>query len=46
MIDALRQQLTGLQKPASLAEGPAVLPLGVTTVDDVLGGGQLRGASL
>lgn len=44
MIDALRQQLTRLQKPASLAESPAMLPLGVTAVDDVLGGGLLRGA--
>ncbi len=44
MLDALRQQLTRLQKPAGLAEGPAVLPLGVTAVDDALGGGVLRGA--
>ncbi|WP_137045896.1 ImuA family protein [Pseudolabrys sp. FHR47] len=44
MLDALRQQLTRLQKPAGLAEGPAVLPLDVSAVDDVLGGGLLRGA--
>jgi len=44
MLDALRQQLTHLQKPAGLAEGPVMLPLGVTAVDDALGGGVLRGA--
>lgn len=44
MLDALRQQLTRLQKPAGLADGSAGLPLGVTAVDDVLGGGLLRGA--
>lgn len=44
MLDALRQQLTRLQKPVGIAEGPAVLPLGVSAVDDVLGGGLLRGA--
>lgn len=44
MLDALRQQLNRLQKPAGIAEGPAMLPLGVTAVDDVLGGGLLRGA--
>lgn len=44
MLDALRLQLTRMQKPAGIAEGPAMLPLGATVVDEALGGGLLRGA--
>ncbi|MBS0245225.1 MAG: hypothetical protein JSR61_01295 [Proteobacteria bacterium] len=44
MLDELRQHLARLQKPAGLADGPAVLPLGVPAVDGVLGGGLARGA--
>ncbi|RDV03304.1 ImuA family protein [Undibacter mobilis] len=44
MLDMLRQQLIRLQKPAGIADAPAVLPLGVPAVDDVLGGGLLSGA--
>ncbi|HWK96608.1 MAG TPA: DNA repair protein [Pseudolabrys sp.] len=44
MRDALRQQLIYLQKPASLAEELAALPLGVSAVDNALGGGLLCGA--
>ena len=44
MLDALRQHLTGLQKPAGIVNGPAMLPLGLPAVDGVLGGGLARGA--
>lgn len=44
MLDELRQHLARLQKPAGIADGPAGLPLGIPIVDDVLGGGLLRGA--
>ncbi len=44
MLNELRQHLARLQKPIGVADGPAALPLGVTAVDDVLGGGLLRGA--
>lgn len=42
--DTLRQYLARLQKPVGIAGGPAGLPLGIPAVDDVLGGGLLRGA--
>ena len=44
MLDELRQHLARLQKPAGLVDGPAVLPLGIPAVDEVLGGGLARGA--
>lgn len=44
MIDELRQHLARLQKPAGITDGPAALPLGLPAVDDVLGGGLMRGA--
>jgi len=44
MINELRQHLARLQKPAGITDGPAALPLGLPAVDDVLGGGLMRGA--
>jgi protein ImuA len=44
MIAQLRQSLRALQKPAGIANGPAVLPLGITAIDLALGGGLARGA--
>lgn len=44
MLEELRQQLKALQKPAGLEDGPGALPLGITAIDEVLGGGLARGA--
>ena len=44
MLAELRQRLQALEKPAGLEDGPGALPLGITAVDGVLGGGLLRGA--
>src|SRR3569833_3667853 len=44
MLAELRQHLARLQKPAGLVDGPAMLPLGIPAVDEVLGGGLARGA--
>ena len=44
MLEELRQRLRGLEKPPGLMDGPAALPLGAAGVDDVLGGGLMRGA--
>ena len=43
MIDALRQTLRALQKPAGM-EDAGCLALGVPAVDAALGGGLMRGA--
>jgi protein ImuA len=44
MIDALRQSLQRLQKPAGLDGEAPSLPLGVPAIDAALGGGLMRGA--
>jgi len=44
MLDALRQHLARLQKPAGLGDDRPGLPLGIPAVDGVLGGGLFRGA--
>jgi protein ImuA len=44
MIDALRQHLQRLQKPAGIDGEVIPLPLGVAAIDAVLGGGLARGA--
>jgi protein ImuA len=44
MIDALRQHLQRLQKPAGLDGQARPLPLGIATIDTTLGGGLARGA--
>ena len=44
MIEQLRQRLQALQKTAGIADRPGTLPLGIRTIDDVLGGGLARGA--
>jgi protein ImuA len=44
MIALLRQRLLALQRAPGLKEGPGTLPLGISAIDAVLGGGLLRGA--
>ena len=44
MLKQLRQRLQALQKPAGIADGPRVLPLGIAAIDAALGGGFARGA--
>jgi protein ImuA len=44
MIEQLRQRLRALEKPAGIADGPGVLPLGIPPIDAALGGGLARGA--
>jgi protein ImuA len=44
MIAQLRQSLRALQKPAGIADGPGILPLGIERIDLALGGGLARGA--
>ncbi len=44
MLEQLRQRLQALQKPAGIEDGPGVLPLGIATIDETLGGGLARGA--
>lgn len=44
MIEQLRQRLQALQKVTGIDGDPDSLPLGITAVDDVLGGGLARGA--
>jgi protein ImuA len=44
MIEQLRQYLLTLQKPAGIEDGPGTLPLGISAIDTILGGGLMRGA--
>ena len=44
MIEQLRQRLRALEKPAEIADGLGVQPLGVAAIDAALGGGLARGA--
>jgi len=44
MLAELRQRLQALQRPTGLEGGQGCLPLGIATIDAVLGGGLLRGA--
>jgi protein ImuA len=44
MLDALRQTLQKLERPAALEDGVTAVPLGAARVDAVLGGGLFRGA--
>ena len=44
MLEQLRQRLRALERPAGIADGPSVLPLGIAAIDDTLGGGLARGA--
>jgi protein ImuA len=40
----LRQPLLALQKAPGIEDGPRILPLGISSIDTVLGGGLMRGA--
>ncbi len=44
MLEQLRQRLRALEKPARLGGDPGCLPLGIDSIDAVLGGGLARGA--
>lgn len=44
MLEELRQRLQNLQKTAGIDGDPGVRPFGLLAVDNVLGGGLLRGA--
>ena len=44
MIAELRQRLLALQKAPGIEDGPGILPLGISSIDTVLGGGLMRGA--
>jgi len=44
MIAQLRQRLLALQRPPCITNGPDALPLGISAIDAVLGGGLMRGA--
>jgi protein ImuA len=44
MIEALRQSLRRLEKPAGIGDEAGALPLGVAAIDSALGGGLARGA--
>jgi protein ImuA len=44
MIAQLRQRLLALQRAPGVADGVGTLPLGISAIDAVLGGGLMRGA--
>lgn len=44
MIEKLRQRLQALERPPGLEDGQGVVPLGLVSIDNVLGGGLARGA--
>jgi protein ImuA len=44
MVLQLRQRLLAMQRAPGLEDGSATLPLGISAIDAVLGGGLLRGA--
>lgn len=44
MIEELRQRLQALERPPGLEDDPGAVPLGIDTVDRMLGGGLARGA--
>jgi protein ImuA len=44
MIEELRQRLQALQKGPGIEDGPGPLPLGIASIDAMLGGGLARGA--
>src|SRR5215510_11848124 len=44
MIAQLRRRLLALQRPPGIGDGPGSLPLGISPIDAVLGGGLMRGA--
>jgi protein ImuA len=44
MIAQLRQRLLALQRAPGVADGAGTLPLGISAIDAVLGGGLMRGA--
>lgn len=44
MLEELRQRLRAMERPPGLEDDPGVVPLGLSVIDDVLGGGLARGA--
>jgi len=44
MIEELRQRLQAFERPPGLEDDPGMVPLGIETVDRILGGGLARGA--
>jgi protein ImuA len=44
MIEQLRQRLLALQKMPGIEDRPGILPLGIPSIDTLLGGGFVRGA--
>jgi protein ImuA len=44
MLEQLRQRLQSLQRTAEIKDDPEALPLGITAIDQTLGGGLVRGA--